>query len=322
MTTLLLAVLAQQGVVLILSDAPVELKDGIALGRFYAASPAGSAARAGLLTGSYPARHRVNFELQAPPGNAAYQQDDRLDPRAPFLARLFKEAGYATGHAGPWRLAPPKDRPAFADYGTEEVEPLDFLRKHKDRPFFLCVATDEPKKILDVLDARVLVAVTRDSPAAGELRGQGYSLYEGGIRVPFAARGPGLAAGRDDTSIVGAIDLLPTLAALAGLKAPEGLDGLDRSAVLRGTSSPRPAPLFWEYGRGPNYPKPRVVHHRSPGLAALEGNWKLLLEVRGGPAELYDLSVDPGEEKDVAARQPELVARLKARALAWRMSLP
>src|SRR5581483_12203474 len=85
------------------------------------------------------------------------------------------------------------------------------------------------------------------------LRGGKLSLYEGGIRVPCIACWPGtVPAGRtDDTTVLGGVDFVPTLAALAGARLPEGVsfDGEDRSAALRGTALPeRQRPLFWEYG--------------------------------------------------------------------------
>ena len=336
MITLVLGVLLAQTekphVALILAEAAPErlAKEGISLGRFYAAAPVGVPARAGLLTGAFPSRRRLNYNLQTPPGNRAYQQDDWLDPRGPFIARTFKEAGYATGHFGAWRLAHEKNRdaPAPSAYGFDEhdadaAKAVDFLRRRQAAPFFLVAGIAGLDALRDLgLEKRTFVVFVGETTEPG-LRGQAFSLYDGVFRPPWGAGAPAPPAGaRHDASVVGAVDLFPTLAALAGLKAPEGLDGEDRSGVLRGTSAPRAKPLFWEYGRGPNYQLPRRIHDRSPALAILEGNWKLLVEANGRAAELYDLGTDRAEETDVAARNAELVARLKAAALAWRTSLP
>jgi len=161
---------------------------------------------------------------------------------------------------------------------------------------------------------------------AGGLRGMKWSLYEGGIREPFIVRWPGrIPAGRvDATTVAASVDLLPTLCGLAGVPLPRGaaLDGVDLGAALRGTPQPRAPPLFWEYGRRPDYLFPREPGARSPALAIREGPWKLLVNADGRGAELYDLAADPREEHNRAADQPDLARRLADRLLAWRRSLP
>ncbi len=156
------------------------------------------------------------------------------------------------------------------------------------------------------------------------LRGSKLSLYEGGLRVPFFARWPGrIPAGRvDDTTVASAVDLFPTLCALAGA-APSAGDGEDLSAALLGTPVARKTPLFWEYGRNEDaFAYPKAAGDRSPNVAMLEGSWKLLVQADGKGAELYDLAADPNEKTDVAARHPDVTRSLTAKALAWRASLP
>lgn len=79
---------------------------------------------------------------------------------------------------------------------------------------------------------------TTGAGLAGPFRGQKGSLYEGGIRVPFIVRWPGVTpAGRvDELTAASGVDLLPTFCALAGAPVdPEGIDGVDLSAAFRGT---------------------------------------------------------------------------------------
>ncbi|MFN0106187.1 MAG: sulfatase [Bryobacteraceae bacterium] len=154
----------------------------------------------------------------------------------------------------------------------------------------------------------------------GPFRGRKRSLYEGGVRVPGIFRLPGrVAAGKVDTvSIVSAIDLLPTVAKLAGLPAPAGIDGEDVSDILAGTPRPRRAPLHWEW----RFNVAGYAVNRSPILSIRDGKWKLLLNPDGSRTELYDIPADPMEQSNVAAANGAVTERLRAKALAWQKTLP
>ena len=161
--------------------------------------------------------------------------------------------------------------------------------------------------------------------AAGS-RGSKLSLYEGGILLPFIVRWPGhLPAGRvDTTTVLAAVDLFPSLCAIAGAAAPAGatLDGEDLSGALLGKPAMRAKPLFWEYGRNGksfNYPAPP---DRSPNVAMLDGKWKLLINADGTAPELYDLATDPNETKNLADTQQDITTKMKSAALRWRSSMP
>jgi arylsulfatase A-like enzyme len=168
---------------------------------------------------------------------------------------------------------------------------------------------------------------------SGGLRGSKLSLYEGGIRLPVLAVWPGTvpAGTTDETTVLAAVDVFPTVCALAGAELPGGMepDGEERSAALLGRPQPtRARPLFWEYGRNPtSFAYPAVNNgarpgDRSPNLAVRDGRWKLLVNDDGTGAELYDLSADHAEATNLAAAQPDLSARLIRRVLGWRKSLP
>jgi arylsulfatase A-like enzyme len=127
-------------------------------------------------------------------------------------------------------------------------------------------------------------------------------------------------------TVLSALDFFPTLCAITGAKPPSNYspDGLDRSAALLGKpAQTRSKPLYWEYGRNETsfaYPKP--AGDRSPALAIREGNRKLLANTEGDALELYDLSVDPKETRNLAAENPDLGARLAKKVREWRKSLP
>jgi arylsulfatase A-like enzyme len=160
------------------------------------------------------------------------------------------------------------------------------------------------------------------------LRGSKLSLYEGGIRVPLIAWGPGIVKpGVTNTDTVfSALDLFPSICKLCAAPLAKGYDsdGEDLSPSLFGTAMPkRTRPLFWEYGRNDtSFAYPKDGGNRSPNLAAREGNWKLLVNSSGGKAELYDLAADPKETKDLAGTHPEETKRLTDAVLQWRKSLP
>jgi arylsulfatase A-like enzyme len=91
---------------------------------------------------------------------------------------------------------------------------------------------------------------------------------------------------------------------------------------LFGVTIKRSKPLFWEYGRNTNsFSYPGIARNRSPTVAVRDGNWKLLVNVDGTGAELYDLGRDPEETRNIASDHGEVADRLKRAALDWRKSL-
>nr|WP_294870922.1 sulfatase-like hydrolase/transferase [uncultured Pedobacter sp.] len=165
----------------------------------------------------------------------------------------------------------------------------------------------------------------RGSRAAG-LRGTKLSLYEGGTRMPFMISWPGhITPGTtDETSVLSALDLLPSLAKIAGVKLPGNYrgDGKDRSTVLLGKPSSRNMDMYWEYGRNDiafKFPKGR---DKSPNLAIRSGRWKLLMNSDGSDEQLYNIQKDQNESKDLAADNPKIVQGLKTKLEKWWSSLP
>ena len=154
----------------------------------------------------------------------------------------------------------------------------------------------------------------------GPLFGRKWSLYEGGIRMPFIARWTGtIPAGEtNDTSVVAAMDLLPSIAALTESTLPKDVefDGEDMSAALLGQSTRRAHPICWEYGVHGSI-KPGKPEHVSPHLAIRDGNWKLLCDPDGAQTKLFDLGADIGEMQNVASMNRDRVDRMKSKLLHW-----
>ena len=137
--------------------------------------------------------------------------------------------------------------------------------------------------------------------SAGGLRGIKRDLYEGGIRVPMIARWVGvIPAGRVSNHPWAHWDVLPTLAEIAGARAPNGLDGTSMARALRGEPQPTHAFFYWEF------------HERGFQQAVRMGRWKAVRLKTGSLLELYDLDADPHEERDVAAANPDVVTRIEA----------
>jgi arylsulfatase A-like enzyme len=163
--------------------------------------------------------------------------------------------------------------------------------------------------------------------SAGPFRGHKTHLYEGGIRSPLIVWGPGVlekskAGSVNDQSILAAIDLAPSLLKLANVAARNGpsFDGESLPSVLTGESADsRSRPIFFR--RPPDRDSYYGVADL-PDLAVRSGRWKLLCEYDGSDAQLFDLSSDRGETKNVAAAQPRIVASFTKSLLAWHKSMP
>jgi hypothetical protein len=94
------------------------------------------------------------------------------------------------------------------------------------------------------------------------------------------------------------------------------------SAAFRGKSKQRTRPLYWEYGRTPEYQKPGLKEDQSPNVAVRDGRWKLLINADGSQQELYDFNASQLERDNVAQTHPDVAKRLREAALRWRRSLP
>ena len=154
---------------------------------------------------------------------------------------------------------------------------------------------------------------THNTPFAA---GKGF-VYEGGLRVPLLVRWPGKtkAGAVNDTPVVLG-DLMPTFMEIAGLdpaKTTGPLDYVSLAKLLTGGEL-APRALFWHF---PNY----TNQGGRPAGALREGEWKLVENFEDGSVELYNLAKDAGETTDLAKQDPERVAGLHAKLVAWRKSV-
>ncbi len=141
----------------------------------------------------------------------------------------------------------------------------------------------------------------------GPFRGVKRDLYEGGIRLPLIAWAPGkIQAGVKNDHICASWDMLPTFAAIAGAKIPASVrtDGLSILPTLTGKGKQKQHEyLYWEF------------HEQGGKLAVRMGDWKGIMlnatKDKNPSIALYDLSKDIHEDNDVAARHPEVVAKIR-----------
>jgi N-acetylgalactosamine-6-sulfatase len=123
---------------------------------------------------------------------------------------------------------------------------------------------------------------------------------------------------RNDTTVLTAVDLLPTLCAAAGIQLPESYpsDGENLLSAFKGEPVRRTRPIFWEWRGGGGAPD------FWPRLAVRDGDWKLVLPDQGEHAELFNIPADRAEAKDVAKGHPEIAERLTRMARDWQATLP
>ena len=152
------------------------------------------------------------------------------------------------------------------------------------------------------------------------------SYYEGGVRVPFSVRWPKkIKAGVKVDTPVSGLDFYPTYMDIIGLKLENKvLDGVSIKPLLESSAELKERPLYWHfpiylqaYSPGNDGSRDPLFRTR-PGSTMRLGNWKLHEYFEDGAFELYDLSKDPGETENLAAKMPERVKELAAMLKTWR----
>jgi arylsulfatase A-like enzyme len=276
------------------------------------------------------------------PGGRGYFDTSKLRKKNPLMRgmRAIRESEYLT------------------DAFTREA--AAFIAKHRDSPFFLCVSynaihtpyqtygkylqrvadiEDDSRKIYAAMVAsldegvgrivnalrenglaeRTLIAFISDHGGTGTeaeenipLRGRKSDQYEGGIRIPYIVSAPGLLEGGSEyAALVSSLDLFPTFLALtegtdAHQPLAKPLDGENLLPYLKKEKAGAPHDyLFWR---------------RQQDRAARSGSWKIISQ-GSGPVQLYDLSSDPSEGKDLAQSMPEKLAALNRAHARWEAEL-
>ena len=268
--------------------------------------------------------------------------------RGPFLLHLSYNSIHHLVHEVPVKYLErfgvkpipnydPRTMGKYFDY-YEKYAQLGAIGDREMRQYYLAnlaCLDDNIGRLLNALDRlglaeNTLVVMFADNGGAPEgggnnrpLRGSKYTVFEGGIRVPFVMRWPkGLPAGKTYPYRVSTLDLMPTFLEAAGIPRDEAarLDGASfLQAVRSGKPSPAESrPLFWAFNNR---------------WAVTDGPWKLMLNpntparptsqvlVAGDPARerpaLFNLQADPSEQRDVSKQHPDIVARLTRLREEW-----
>jgi hypothetical protein len=141
----------------------------------------------------------------------------------------------------------------------------------------------------------------------GGMKGRKGQTDEGGVRSPLLVRWPGMIpAGKRVEPVAGAIDLLPTLADLAGISIPTDrpLDGISVKPLLTGS-----APSDW--------PDRMIFSHWNNQVGVRSQQYRL-----DAAGKLYDMRADPGQTRDVSSERPEVHAKMTAALQTWRAAHP
>ncbi|MEZ5274953.1 MAG: sulfatase [Opitutaceae bacterium] len=165
------------------------------------------------------------------------------------------------------------------------------------------------------LDDRTYVIYMSDNGSGGQrnrngLSGGKGSLYEGGIRVPLIVRGPGIGAGSQCGISVAGYDLFPTFLHWSGSTEPlpPEVEGGDLGPLLRGD-----ADSVKRAGEALVFHFPHYQSAEGPTSAIIQGDFKLLHFYETDADELYNLSLDPGETRDLSGIETDIRDSLKRR---------
>ncbi len=258
--------------------------------------------------------------------------------------RRVKEQGYATDlfkREALRFIEANRDRPFFlyvpfnAPHGASNLEfrgaqaPDEYVRMYGELPGtnrerYMAAITCMDAAIGEILarlgdlglTENTMVLFASDNGGGGSnnqpLRGGKGRMYEGGIRVPFIARWPGrIPPGTVSDEFCSTLDLFPTFLGIAGARPPKGvaLDGYDMLPVLTEGAASQRTEQFWEL---------------RANRAARVGKWKWVLDTgerwvlpEDDTGELYDRSVDIGEQHNLADEEPGAIKMVKGKWEAW-----
>lgn len=282
----------------------------------------------GLLKGSrsyYPiknvSKHRVILENRTPTAEEGYITDRFGDAAVRFINKNKDEAFFLfVSFTAPHSPNQPN---------KNDLERIRHIENKQRQNFagLLVSLDDNIGKILKAIEANgiadnTIVIFTNDNGGQtatgannGKLRGKKGTLWEGGVRIPWAMRWPSKIKPNSviDTPTI-SLDILPTIINAAGhsIRDEWQLDGRSFLPLLTGKSDSLPTrTLFWR-------------QHGSQGSIALRhDNWKLIhnrSEPQSKP-QLFDLEQDLGEENDLATQHPDLVADLVKKLEQWEQEL-
>ncbi|MBK1856258.1 sulfatase-like hydrolase/transferase [Verrucomicrobiaceae bacterium 5K15] len=282
----------------------------------------------GLLQGSRgyhpykkPSPHRVILDNKKPTPEEGYITDRFGDAACQFIQENKGEPFYLfVSFTAPHSPNQPNKK---------DLDRIKHIKKNMRRNYagLMVSLDDNVGKILKTIkdsgiEDNTLVIFTNDNGGQtatgannGRLKGKKGSLWEGGVRVPWAMRWPGkIKAGTVVNDPIISLDILPTVVDLTDHPVADSwnLDGRSMLPLMTGKAASLPE---------------RTLHWRQHGpegsISLRRGKWKLIHNrgIEGATPELYDLENDLGESKNVAAQNPELVKSLLSDMKQWESQL-
>ena len=285
------------------------------------------------------------------PGNTYF------DPAILHNGTFVKTKGYCTdvffGQATKWVESVKGKRPFFCFIATnaphaplqvrpeDEARYKDLVKQPNVAKFFGMIANidDNVGRLLARLkewniDRNTLVVFMNDNGGTvgvplfnAGMRGQKVTPWIGGTRAASLWRWPGMLKPATVDRLCAHIDFLPTLAEIVGTELSADLkaqvEGRSLWPLLKDPSADWPhRALFTHVGRWPKGTDPDA--HKYRGCSVRSSRWHLVSDTKNGPKgwQLFDVSVDPGEKKDVADQRPAVVKELDAAYEQWWASLP
>lgn len=256
---------------------------------------------------------------------------DPVEFNGPHLTEALTDFAIEMVRAAPqpfflnlWYLAPHAPLEVPLDYDNSKTQ-YDLDSPRGKLAALVTNADRQIARLLAVLPLNTVVIVASDNGGARQthedlpgrlLRGVKRDVFEGGIRVPLIVRWPGVVRrGTVNHTLTAGVDILPTLAEIAGAPPPDG-DGRSFLGALRGNHSlGRATPLFWESPCGES----RFACGGDPFFnvfAVRRGSYKYVHA--GGVDYLFNLDLDLGESVNLADRRPNRVHHLRRLYDDWR----
>jgi arylsulfatase A-like enzyme len=254
-------------------------------------------------------RARDFMEEQVEAGKPFFLQ---LSHYAVHLSVFYRQATY--DEVLEWQKGEKHFIPSFAAMLKDLDDGVGLLRQHirdlgiEDNTYIIFMSDNGGRPTQRLEDGEVRERVNFPL-SAGK-----HSVYEGGIRVPFAVLGPGIEPGSISRTTVSGVDILPTIADIVGSDLELGdIDGGSFKDVLYQESDavvrPRPFLVFHDKSGNPK----SVEENADSETALLQGDFKLIKTWKDGAQhsiELYNIATDKGEERNLTNTMPEKTATL------------
>lgn len=234
--------------------------------------------------------------------------DQAVADKKPFLSVIWFHTPHWPCVAGPKHQEMykqyPMERRNYAGCVTAMDEQIGRLRAH-----LKAIGADENTMIWFCSDNGPEAKENPNNGSAGPLRGRKRDLYDGGVRVPGVMVWPAKIKQRIETDVPCVTsDYVPTVLDALGIDHPKSthtLDGVSLIPLMEGKMTKR---------------QQQIGHMFNNRITFTDNKFKLVSYDGGKKYQLYDMTSDVAEAKDISAQYPEIVAEMKKQALAWRDS--